>query len=919
MKKTQLHLATILFFTTAIFSTAVAQNNDADTYPISSKDSLTADKTTKVLYNIISVNNTSNDTAHLSAKLTLPTGWTSVAGASGIIPITIPPHSIRNIPVNLIKQNDALATWQQVKFAIWDNTTSDTHRHIYNVRAEAFSSFKANATIQDITLSDRMEVIHLGVYLKNKGNVADNYVLHWQNSFFSIDERINIKIPPGKDTIFYYPLKMSTGEWNKLYKQVISLSVNSDNKSNAIFEYKLNKPQNTLKQHQSAYSNVPITVEGSAMSFGNNLVYSYGGQGRFNLGEHSLLVSYRSRQFGATQNIIQRNVFRAEYNYKNWRVQGGQMSISNDFIAAGYGFKVGYSIKGKSEYTITGVKHDPKMSIFQSDGLLATAKYNIGKFTVLQSAEYNHDIIQNIDGYVAKSNILLVNKQDLSIDVTAGAGLEETKNAPKGKQAAADIAAGYRINYIRPRWDLSSQVEYNGKDFPGFRKGMNQQQHTIRYKTGKSSIGVIYSINSIKRNYFKDTLYNTDVLTNNSIRYGIISGYSDTRHSVGLNFGIFKQVGRTLSYNLGNYYFTDLNYQWKISKNGESSLNLVSQNVYNDGAASLITSDMLQFTTRYFGFSGAYVRTPIMAYDASSNVPTVSYYSETFNGGPFVKFAFFNNTLRGMFKYAVFKTLKDNMTRSGIESNITYSTIRTGTFIQLSGYIPLKDDNTLMGLPLNQTRFATLSVSQSLKAPVFVKRKYYNLKVLVYYDENNNSKKDQGERSLKALDIGINDEILMTDENGVVRYENIEGGNYKLDLINAQSDDLVPSEGSLQSLVVNNNSTYEIPFKKGKMINGNIKITTDDRSFSKFSGNLIKIIATDTNGREYQTFTDENGNFTMYVPAGIYEVSLNKSAYTESDFKPVQVAYTVDLMNHENSFVVFEIRQKKRKVRYLNQ
>ena len=136
--------------------------------------------------------------------------------------------------------------------------------------------------------------------------------------------------------------------------------------------------------------------------------------------------------------------------------------------------------------------------------------------------------------------------------------------------------------------------------------------------------------------------------------------------------------------------------------------------------------------------------------------------------------------------------------------------------------------------------------------------------------------------------------------------------------MNTHAEDLVPVEGPIQSLVVNGNTTYEVPFKKGKVINGSIKVINDSFSTAKYNANLIKVTATDTNSRAYATLTDESGNFTIYVPEGLYTVSLNEGAYAGTDFKPAQVSYTIDLLNHENSFVVFEIRQKKRKVRYLS-
>lgn len=918
VKKTQ-RIILLLLFTIAISHPAIAQEDVAEVFPVSFKDSLIASFNTKIIYNTLSINNTTADTVVFNGMIAVPEGWKNIAGSQHAISIVIPPRSIRNTAINLVKQNNAPASWKQVKIVLWRAGEKDTMRYAYNLRAESFSAFRAKTTIQDIVLSDRPEVVSLGVHLKNSGNITDEFSLHWKNANFDIDKIIYITIEPGKDTVYYYPLKINAAEWNSLYKEVVSLYVKSNNNNLSVFEYKISRPQSLLKKHSSAYNHIPISVEGGLMSFGTNLMYSYGLKGQYKFGEHFLSVSYRSKQFGQIQNIVQRNIINAEYSYKNWKVNAGQNSISNDFISVGNGLKVTYKANEQKEFTVAGIIHDEKMSIFQSDGIALSAKYPVGKYIVTQTAEANADMLQNTNGYVVRNNIQVVENKELSVNVNAGAGLEEQKNAPDGKRTNADIAAGYKVTYSKPKWEVLSQVDYQGANFPGIRKGLNVHQHGINLKQKHSYVGLIFNMNSIRRNYFKDTLYNSDVLTFNSIRYGIASGYFDKKNTITFGTGIFQQVGQSNIYTGNRNYYLDAGYIFKMDASGYNTINFSSQNVINNIAGSHTTSDMLQINTRYFGISGAYVKTPIIGTDATGNNISVIGFNEYYNGGPSARFEFFKKTLRGNVRYLFFKTTRDNSTRSGVETNITYNTKKTGTYVNLTGYMPVTDNNTIQGLPINQTRYAMLSVSQNINVPVLTNRRYYDLKVVVFYDVNNNSKKDKDEPSLKSVDLSINDEILMTNDLGEVKYENIEGGSYKLDLINAQVEDLVPVDGSLQSLVVNNNSTYEIPFKKGKVINGNIKVIADEFSVSKYNANLVKVIATDSNGRIYKTLTDDIGNFTMYVPAGEYTVSLNQENYNDSDFKPVQYSYNVDLINHENSFVVFEIRQKKRKVRYLNQ
>lgn len=914
VKKTIHFVSLLLLLTIAIINPAVAQLSTV--FKASFKDSLVANKQNRILYNAIAITNTGNDTLVISGRVVIPTGWRTLTGVTPTIALTIPPQGSGNVSVNLMKQNSTPATWQQVQLLFWEQKTTDTQKYSYNIKAEAQPAFRVERTTEDIVLTDRPDIVHLGVHLKNTGNVQDEYTLKYKNANLDIEAIQKIKIDAGKDTVYYFPLKINNAEWKKLYKETINLHISATNNV-AIVDYKVSRPQSSLRQHESAYSNIPIAVEGGAMVFGNTLVYTYGGRGLFRFGEHSLNLSYRSRQFGAVQSVIQRDVFNAEYAYRNWKVQAGQVSASDNFMTIGNGARIIYSEKSGREFSIAGVIHDAStMSIFQSDGLLATARYNAGKYKVTQTAELNSDKVQKIDGATVNNSVQIIDKEKFKLDANIGAGIENNKMAPEGKQIHGDLSFGYHLNYSVNKWDFNSMIDFHGRNFPGFRKGMNNQLHTATYKFGRTYLGALYGISNIKRNYFRDTLYNTDVMAFNNSKYGLQTGYADRHMNLNLSSGIFKQHGSSSIYILNRYYYADMNYFLKFNKSGSSSLTLTSQNVFSNVDGSWISSDMLQFNTPYGGLSGVYVRTPIIGIE--NNKPYVSYYSENFNGGPYVSFSFFKKSLHGNIRYMVSKTLRDNYTRTGIETNINYSTLRTGTNIQLSSYMPLKDNSSLQGLPLNQTRYAFLAVSQQLKVPVVTHRKYYDLKVVVFYDANSNNKKDANEQSLRAVDIGINDEILLTDVDGIVEYENIKQGSYKLDLMNAHAEDLVPVEGPIQSLVVNSNTTYEVPFKKGKVINGSIKVINDSFSTAKYNANLIKVTATDTNSRAYATLTDESGNFTIYVPEGLYTVSLNEGAYADTDFKPAQVSYTIDLLNHENSFVVFEIRQKKRKVRYLS-
>jgi hypothetical protein len=127
----------------------------------------------------------------------------------------------------------------------------------------------------------------------------------------------------------------------------------------------------------------------------------------------------------------------------------------------------------------------------------------------------------------------------------------------------------------------------------------------------------------------------------------------------------------------------------------------------------------------------------------------------------------------------------------------------------------------------------------------------------------------------------------------------------------------VPINGINQIITVDNNITFTMPFKKGKEITGTVRIISDSFSTSKLSPDQIKITAVDSVGIRFSTLTDKQGNFKLSVPAGVYNVRISQSFLENSDYKAQQSGFKIDLMNKEKENVVFVLKQKARKVRYL--
>ncbi|MGN6569764.1 MAG: carboxypeptidase-like regulatory domain-containing protein, partial [Flavipsychrobacter sp.] len=506
--------------------------------------------------------------------------------------------------------------------------------------------------------------------------------------------------------------------------------------------------------------------------------------------------------------------------------------------------------------------------------------------------------------------------------IQGGGGIQEkTRDVPGQKKLSAGVTGGYKFTYKLGDWNFNSNIEYYDRNFPGINNGMMMQMHQITRDFKKKFAGIFYSSSVLNTRYYTDTLYNPDILKYNTSRFGINTGFRDKRNSLMLNTGIMNDDGVGTESDLNHMGFLDVNYTFQSGR--ATSIILTSQNAYKNNVGPnkdnvLITSTMASVNVGWPGLMFSYTRRPVFSYE--NHEQKISSYDETLSGGPFVKYNLFRGKLNGMLKYQFSKSVYDEVVRTSVVGAINYTDDKIGTALQIAGNIPTNKGVTTSQLPVSEGEFFTISLVKQLNIPVLTHRLYYDMKLVLFNDKNNNNRKDDNEEALPDMQITVNNaELLKTNKHGAAKYENIEKGNYTIELNSVREKGLVPSNGLLQTVYVGDNKTTYIPYKKGRSIKGNVNIIRDSFSRTVFTADEIKIIVTDTSSRTYSTVTDQNGNFSFSLPAGIYTVSLNPDAFEGSDFTPLKMAYTVDLFMNKEETVSFTIKQKPRKVRFLEQ
>ena len=264
--------------------------------------------------------------------------------------------------------------------------------------------------------------------------------------------------------------------------------------------------------------------------------------------------------------------------------------------------------------------------------------------------------------------------------------------------------------------------------------------------------------------------------------------------------------------------------------------------------------------------------------------------------------------------YLIQKSIVDDQLTSLVSGNMSYAGKKNGLLfnLQFTNPISLSKAN---GLGLNTNSY-NLTVAKQFKLPIPGTLKRHSFKFQLFADKNLNGVQDEGDLPLEGRVISIGKEKLRTNKEGIAEYKNTLPGSYSLDLSAAVKEEY-PAIGKQVELKLEKDKVVRIPFVPNKAIKGQLRLATDEYSNRKFSLSGVKLVAVDSLGNVYSALSDERGNFSIYAPAGNFSVSV-KAAALGDELKTKSASYSVELSDGSEPFVVIELIQKKRAIRFIN-
>lgn len=886
------------------------------------KDSLIAAENTNLLANKVTIANNTKKVRRIAVRTIVPYGWKNISRNKYIDGddeyYNISPGEEISVPVNLLKLPTAKSEWAEVKFKIWyRELASDTQEAAYSIRTKERKTFVTQPKSDIIEVDKINTAASFKTYLKNTGNIEDTYVLKYKNYELNIDDSVIIKLQPGKDSNYTHEIKLNHYQIANVNSETITFNVTNSIGQQYNNYFQLQKYAEEGKYNRSSYSGIPLRLEMGAISFGERTSIYGAARGRIQFkNARSFEFTYRSKQFGNMPTGLQQHIFKLQYNSKNLTVTAGQVNLPLFFVTNPIrGLDVTYNLNGVG-ISLIAVMRDGQ-SYFQNDVYAAILNYSLKKATVNNTLMFNTDHGTGINSYISSNDVVFINKKNITFNILARAGYEENpRNQAAPKQMG--ISGGYGFRVSKNKITFSSTANYYDKRFPGINRGLIYHNHDITLSTKKSGIGLFYSSSYMMMNFLRDSLFNSDLLSYNIDRLGIRYNKFSKSVQTSISTGLLKQNGLSfMNGGLKTSYFLDVLNRWQMGNKWTSNLNI--QSAFGDdptpGKEDLfIITSTADISSKYFGFMMLYTRTPITGYEDGKQ--TILSYTETVNGGPNVNFYLFRSRLHGTVRYNLSKSLKDNFFTSGVGGSLGYTGPKSGFSINASCFMPFRSQTDDPGLPIANRRTAQLAISKQLHVPVLFNKKYHTLKLVLFNDVNNNQSMDADEMPVENVKMTINNMPFISNGDGEIKYKNIEKGDYHIH-VQTNNENLVPINGINQIITVDNNITFTMPFKKGKEITGTVRIISDSFSTSKLSPDQIKITAVDSVGIRFSTLTDKQGNFKLSVPAGVYNVRISQSFLENSDYKAQQSGFKLDLVNKEKENVVFVLKQKARKVRYL--
>lgn len=875
------------------------------------KDTLIANNNRDFLYNNVNITNLTADSISLLVNIKMPDGWELTT--QKVLTVSLPPNQNTILNLRLLPSKSVSANWENVVLEYRLNQGMEALTDTFRVKVQEFTKFKAILLLPSMVLGAYQKDISFPVYVKNTGNVPKKYTITYYNALLNLNYKQPLQLNPSQDTTYKIPLKLSDAQWGMLRKELIKVQVGVEDGETINLMQEISKIGYMLKEHSSAYLDMPLQLETGMTAQGKDDLQYYGAlHGRIDMRDRERIAfDVRSKTF--TQGQFQDNdIYKIEYDSKTWAASAGNIMQLTDFVMDGYGASV--SRKWKNDINRVNVYSLLKSRVGNSKLFGADATLLVkDKVTLYEALTANFDERKGLYSYLVKQQAATKLGDNISVRVMMGAGLEQsTNNIPGAPKQQLGTSLGYHFDWNSKYFNVTSHVTNNSNSYPGVFKGQRSQSHDVRAVYNKVFVGGFYDYNLRKQNIYTDTQLISDVFNLKTSSYGAKTGVGFKNTNITFSVGKQRQQqSDTGVAPIYDYRFINLAAAVMFGERSYANIN----SYYGTGSLAgmeattsvNVMSNQGSLQIYFAGLSARYDIGPYFYHEYLKYLEAPAEYRRLVLS-PYAELNLFERRLVFRTQMNYNKSLPSGDETSNVLGNLMYHNYKHGFDFNLTSIVPLHQ--------VTIEPYITASLRVRLNVPFLPVRKYYQLKLVLFKDENVNGTKDEGEGAIAGQMIALNDNLFVSDERGVVIFKNVEKKSYKADYgYTSKIKGWIPQGGTIQAYTVTGNRTIYVPYKKSKVLSGKLNVVLDKNSNLDFKAGNIKVTATSSDSvrASYSTLTDENGEFYFNLPAGIYTVALSEVAFDEN-FKPTEYAQQADLLNNDEKTVYFEIKQKRRAI-----
>jgi hypothetical protein len=870
-------------------------------------DSVIATNNKDNVFNSLTVTNNTDGKLEVAVVITSPESWQMIT--SNIINIQLEPFGSSILPIRFSPSGNNTANWQQVRIEYRINNILDTRKTFFRLKVQEYSGFKASLPASTVVLMSYKKNQQFPVFIKNLGNSAGSYKVTAENQLLKLSFATIIELPAGKDTLLVVPFVLSESQYSFLKKEDIKVLVQNGKTETINLIQTVSKVGHLLRDHSSGYLDMPLQFEAGAMYQGEEApIQYYGalfGNVDFNADNH-FSMSLRSNTIAQGQ-TNKNSMVRLDFTGKNVQASAGNIQSAGEFIADGYGARIGYDWNNKkNKIEAYGMLHSRV-----GDTKLGGLALHLGlgdKVKITDAVSLAQDNIRKVNsGIISQITEMKFKNGRLSL-ITGFGGEQNDGNLIEGSERAlTGTSLGYNFQWTDKHLSVLSNVLVNSNGFPGLFKGQRLQMHDLRWLLGNKFIGGYYEYNYREQNYWLDTVLINDAFNIKTSNVGIRTGISFSGNNIILSCGNQKQLQEGINAYQTTYDYLSLNFSSFIAKKIYLNITSFAGNLsaLNQSEKVTVTSNQGSLQYKGFGASFRFDKGPYYYQEYGDYLATHGDY-ERLIFSPYAELHLLKKSLNVRIQGNYARTMPADVTSSNVLANITYSNPR-GYDFNINGILPV-------GESAGNSPYLSVALRMRLVTPFLAVRKYYNLKLVLFKDKNSNGTRDDGEEPVAGQTLSLNGDLFVSDGDGMVIYKNTEKGVYKADFgYSSKLKGWTPSNGTTQSFDLTGNKSIPVPYKVSHVLNGKLILEKDSLSTIQFNPANIKVTAKGESGANYSTLTDDKGEFYFNLPAGNYIVSLSEAAFSDQ-FRPVETSQTADLIRNESKTLYFEIKQKRRQI-----